>query len=256
MLAEGWFDPDLKDPKENGWLITDWFPGNRFSDGRDARIGTGRKWASDSWSDAFSKWERFGRNTLLYLDPAEEANMWQKAMSCLQPLGMVLGQLPPEPPSKMDPNDLRMEGYRAAKFMFWYRSNRQHTNFLTHFHRAEVEAKPETVQARRTLYAANQARKEGHREQALRLYESDDGMRAWRGILEKYEQFRKDDLIQEDSYEAQLRYERLIEILRSPYAKRVQTVECCLTLGLTPQPLPLGTLYGLPCATRCSRQRW
>src|SRR5947209_20513602 len=53
LQDEGWFGPE-------GWLITGWFPHDRFRGGAPARVGTGVRWGEESWKRSYEMWRRRG----------------------------------------------------------------------------------------------------------------------------------------------------------------------------------------------------
>jgi hypothetical protein len=237
LEQEGWFDTE-------GWLITDWFPGNRFpSSGKETRVGAGHHWAAEAWSKAFETWQQLGQETHLYLNPREESRMKELAQRYYEKLGLPKGGMVPYR-SDLKPDDPDYEWYRAARFMYLYFYYRSMTNFSNHYHRSEVEAKPEVVQARRAFYEADQLRLQARRDQALRRYESPDALEAWRQILDKYPEFRQESTLQEDSYETQLKYLALVKDLRGRLFKHLLGVEDCLVQGTMP-PGPAGSLPAL-----------
>jgi hypothetical protein len=234
LEQEGWFDTE-------GWLIPDWFPGNRFpASGKEARVGADRHWASEAWSKAFEMWQQLGQETHLYLHPREESRMKELARRYYEKLGLsnYVTLVPFRPDLK--PGDPEYEEYRAARFMYLYFHYRQMTNFSNHYHRTEVEAKPEVVHARRAFYEADQLRLQARRDQALRRYEAPDALEAWRQILDKYNEFRQESNIQEDSFELQVKYLTLVKDLRGRLFKHLLGVEDGLVQGALP-PGPAGT---------------
>jgi hypothetical protein len=228
LAEEGWFDAE-------GWTIPEWFD-------REVRVGTGRNWAADAWGEAFRMWERTGRESFLYLTPIEESNKRQLADTYLKPLGLTSGSRPPDMPN-LDPGDPRYQGYRAAKYMFSYDTYRRMTNFAAHYHRAEVEREKEVIQARKTFFRAEQLRLQGRYLEALEQYESDSGLTGWRQILERYSDFCNDIMVQEESYELQLKYTNLLQDVRGRLVKGTfgAVQNCLASATAVPAPGPLWT---------------
>jgi hypothetical protein len=217
LEQEGWFD-------ESGWLIADWFPRNRLTrvnerTGKDeeveARVGGEQPWALDAWAKALEMWKRRGEDDRLLLPKGEEEHKRDLALRYLKGQNLTPASAPLPPPPGLAADDPRMEDYAAAVFMHSYDYYRSMTNFPTQYERAHAESQPETVKARKAFFEAAALRAQGRRDQALRRYEAPEALEAWRTILQKYEGFGKFDFIQEEAYEFQLKYMRLLDDLYS-----------------------------------------
>jgi hypothetical protein len=110
------------------------------------------------------------------------------------------------------------------EFMADYDHYRSINNYAAHLNRSEVESQLETVQARKTFFAAETKWFDGRPEDALEIYgfdpktgwlrEKDDKVTKqersvlyrWRDILSKYKAFREEDLTQEQAFELQLTF--------------------------------------------------
>jgi hypothetical protein len=200
--TEGWFGPE-------GWLITDWFRNDKFSDGRDARVGTGTNWSADAWRKAHEMWERRGKASLMLLDDQLLAELRALALPLLQSRGRQIGEVPggAEPP----PGDPDHDAWVAANKLFLYHYSQTLTNFRHFYNRSLVEMDPDMIEARRTLFDAVQAIRRGQRDRAADLYESKTGLELMRHVLEKYKDFRDDPLMQDELYEMELRYIKLMQ---------------------------------------------
>ena len=203
LTDEGWFGTE-------GWLIPDWF-GSRaqFHDGREARVGTTTSWAEETWTKAHAMWKRRGERSRMLLDEQElagiaaKADAYRKAHN--QPAGVApLGKEPPEDSPEYD-------GWKAANFMNEYEYANTLPNFRHFYYDTLVEKDPLMIEARRTIFNARHNVRQGRRDRAAELFESETGLQRLRLILEKYPLFRADTNNQEDLYELQVRYMKLMQ---------------------------------------------
>ena len=202
---EGWFD-------EEGWLIDDpadqesnwWFPDPaKPHSPKGVRVGAGRAWSLDEWRRAAEMWERHGNEYGLYLNPAR-----------LRSLEASIGDpssIPMDPtPEQLNDPSLR-ERYLAKTAIEFYSSNRTVTNFAYFLAASNAEALPITVQARKTLWRAEQARKTGDPRKAIVLYK--DGLEQWKQVLITKPDFHRPDRsdhTEEETFEFELAYQRLL----------------------------------------------
>ncbi|HEX5271257.1 MAG TPA: hypothetical protein VFW33_12240 [Gemmataceae bacterium] len=228
LQDEGWFGPE-------GWLITGWFPRNRFHDGREAVVGTGVNWGEDSWHNAYEWWRRRGEESLLILPPQREAELRAKALAYVKAHNIATGVPPPSPePAKGDPE---YDGWHAANFMYELDYTRGLTRVMTFYHRAAVEMEPERtgqslMEARRTMFQARQAVREGQRDKAAELFESKGGLERLRLVLERFPEFREDSNNQEAFYELEVRYIKLMMDKEGGNFKQVMAAGGLLGAGL------------------------
>ncbi len=204
---EGWFD-------ESGWRVDEgadpdaaWFT-DKDKNGaprvRDVVLGGGtNKWALQAWQKAYDEWRTHGERYGLTVGE-----------SALQRWRDVAGEgggtaYPPEPSKEQanDPDVLRR--YKAQCGLYYYRQNRQVTNFPFFLASAEAERRPETVAARKTLWEAEQARKAGDKARAVRLYA--DGLTQWRDkVLVANPEFHRLEHTEEETVEAEIEFLRLL----------------------------------------------
>lgn len=202
---EGWYDGD-------GWRIDDpsaadpWFPDNPNPALRsrplDVVVGTGRAWSLIEWQRAAELWDQHGKDYALALSESRYAN--------LRKLAEQAGSASPTP-------EEALRRAVASTAMQYYSSNRQTTNFPYFLASAQAESRvtggiPQTVVARKTLWKAEQARKNGNKPLALELYK--DGLTRWRDVLASNPQFHRpsqsSDRTEEETYEYELAYLRLL----------------------------------------------
>lgn len=235
LQEEGWFDAEP-------FALTNWFksaPG-----GRAVEVGGGGDWAAESWGKARKMWEEHGRrNHLWFEDPARQKNMEKDAKAFAEKFAGGPGQMPP----RLDATKLtkrEKEQFFAARFMQAYHAARTLTNFPHFLTRAGAEAQPMTATARKLVYQAEQLRLVDLAYlQALAKYEDPRALAGWRKVLEKYADFRNDPFIQEETFEMELKYERLYRKLHGTRLARDLVLESFLGQALA-QP-PLGASWSL-----------
>ena len=204
---DGWFDAagweaDAGVDDAQAWF-TEPLPGGGVRK-QKVVLGAGKEWSRAEWEEAARMWDEHGGSYGLILDEDRRVQYARDA-------GTDRPGLPPDPsPEQLaDPDFARR--YRAATALFFYHQNRQVTNFPFYLASAEAEQKPETVEARKTLWRADQARRAGNKLEATGLYK--DGLGKWKQVLlnnpafHRAEQF---DKVEEETYEYELEYLRLI----------------------------------------------
>ncbi len=203
---EGWFD-------EEGWRIDDpsdpdnwWFPDPaRPGFPLDVVVGKGRAWSLEEWQKAARMWTKHGNDNGLILNQArlEDYNKYR----------VDINSLPADPTPEQLENPEFRKRYQATAAMFFYNTNRQVTNFPYFLASAEaeeqvVDGKPITVLARKTLWRAEQARRLGNTPRAITLYK--DGLNQWKQVLIAKPTFHRTDRTEEETYEFELAYLRLL----------------------------------------------
>src|SRR5262249_50072013 len=89
-------------------------------------------------------------------------------------------------------------------FSHYFMYYRGLTNFPHHYFRSQAEMGPDTIQARKDLFEAEQLRLAA-KAQALPRYEQ--ALQDWRDkVLAKYQELLYDDILLEDLFEAELNY--------------------------------------------------
>jgi hypothetical protein len=159
-----------------GWEIKDWFPDPRSKSAAARRtlvVGNEHHWAEDAWARAHAMYERHGREHGL-LKPDKEVDAMPQA---------------------------EREQYEYTRML---------TNFPHFYFKTKVEARPEVVTARKLFFKAEQLRRAGERDKALKTYQDPRALSAWIKILLANIEFSLDDDIQEESYMMQRRYMNLL----------------------------------------------
>lgn len=234
LEEDGWYD-------DKGWLITGWFPGDQFADQKPARVGSGRKWAQESWHDAYLLWRQIGENHHLYLTPEKERDLIARADAWAKKNDLPRGQPPPDIPE----DQIKDEGMKAFIFLWNFDHYRRLSNFPHFLAQAQVFALPETVDARWHLYLADRAKTDGDRRQAIEEYER--AFPAYNEILKAHEEFRTDGTIAEEALDHQLAYLNLCRELHGRQWKQALAAHAFLGLAVCgPSPvsasLPLAQL--------------
>jgi hypothetical protein len=239
LEQDGWFD-------NTGWTITRWFP-KGFSSGKPAVVGTGRNWAVDAWSEAYTMWQEIGEKHGLYMTPEEErtkkklAEEWQK-----------INNVPNAPPPDLANPDQLDPGMEAFIIIWNYEYYRRLSNYPHFLYQSQVFALPETVQARKHFHLAAEATAAGNRRQAIEEFET--ALPAYKEILQRHADFRTDDHIMEETLDFQLDYVKLCRELFGRQWKQTLALEACLGLAAAAaSPIPeslalaqLGRAHVLP----------
>jgi hypothetical protein len=172
---EGWFDAD-------GWRIDDpsdqqtenwWFPDPAVRPGEQPRplnivVGQGRAWSLEEWTKARDLWNHHKDEYALELTDDRISRYRARASA-----SFGLDELPPE--------QALAERQKYDMALQYLDQNRRVTNFPYFLASATAESKRETVQARKTLWQAEQARKLGNKQLATRLFL--DGLNQWKVVL-------------------------------------------------------------------------
>jgi hypothetical protein len=238
LQQEGWFD-------DEPWVLTGWFPRDKV-DGKPVKVGPGPedRWASKYvWDYAARMWRRHGEDNHLLLTDADKESMEEQASKYREAHHLSGSEMPPP----RDPATLSGEekdGYEATRYLFEYNHYRNVSNFAHHFNRSQVEGKVETLTARKQFFKAETLNLDTHRNKALETYDKEKALgdrtalELWIDVLKAHPQFREDSYIQEQTFEIQLNYMRLINW---KYGGRVkgqlaQRLVLLAQLGQTVQP--------------------
>ncbi len=202
LELEGWYDAEP-------WEIQGWF--EESGGGKRVRVGGGQNWAVEAWSKAHDMWSRHGRdNGLLFRSPEEEAATRRVADEFVRLSGVPAGTNPDFLKAEHSVGPLA-EQFRAYEFVWNSNFYRNLSNFEHFLMRSRIEALEETVKARKAFFEAEQLRMAARRGEALEKYESPEALEAWKRLLLKHPQFRRDELVQEQTYEFQMNYLQLCE---------------------------------------------
>src|SRR5262249_34470375 len=170
--------------------------------GKPAVVGDGVNWGVRAWDKGFNMWQDHGKASGLYLTPEDMKSLNDRAEKYRQRFGIAPSDRQVEPPP--DEYEKYRDGYKAHGQLFWYERLRAMTNFPHFYYSAQLESDPKTVEVRKAFFVADQQRKAGERELALETYR--DSMPKWRDILLAHPEYRRDSIVQEDTFEIAVKY--------------------------------------------------
>jgi hypothetical protein len=132
-----------------------------------------------------------------------------------------------------------------------YAYGRNVTNFAHFYAKSQVERMPEAVDGRKHFYKAEELRRRALRREAVAEYEHPSAFgpaaswakadAGWKKIFQANPDFRKDNEEQQDIYETQMKYLRLVEELRGVTLRRLVVLQDFL--GQAALRSPLATTY-------------
>ena len=216
LQKEGWFDESSYwNPDERAGTANQWFPGDR-----EVRLTTKDADAPANsqieWARAWQMWNKHGEDNAMALAPGRRER--------LEFIAGVKGT-PPYLPPDMSPEEMEARGWTPQKLeamsaLVYYEQNRQITNFPFFLESSRAEMDPITVDARKRLYEAEQARLSADNIRAARLYV--EALARWREVLRAFPNFHrpdKSDRTEEETYEFEL---ALIKLLTEDGAVRAR----------------------------------
>lgn len=204
LEKNGWIGPE-------GWTIKDWFPQNRARrEGPKKPVPVGEHgdtwWTQEAWERAYQMFLNYGVLKDMLDKTAQE-----------------IAQL--EPQARSD-----------------YEYNRRVTNFPHFYVKTNVERTRQAVEARRCFFEAEEARKLGDRPQALAWYENEKAygppsswkqpLKGWKKIFLDNPGFRNDTEEQQETYETQNKYLKLVTELHGLTIRRSMLTQDILGQGI------------------------
>jgi len=211
MQKDGWFDGegwevDAGIDESNAWF-TELVNGVNRKPATPVVVGAGTPWSLREWQKSYSKWFAHGEAYALFLPPNRMSEYRRDAG-----LGSSEAFAPPPPITAEQRKNPDVERrYEALSALWLYSTNRGLTNFPFYLAMSEGEQQKTTVDARKTLWRADQARRAGNHVQAAKLYE--DGFKLWREVLARNPNFHRTERlskIEEDTFEYELDYLRML----------------------------------------------
>jgi hypothetical protein len=208
LEKEGWFDETGWTSK---WLLND--PDRGDDTELVAKVGTESKYhAGPAWDKAYQMYLEYGIQNGLYFPPRERQALEDKAR-----LFRTKFKVKPGLPFIMLRPDQRGgglgESFDAHMKLDGSARDRAMTNYDSRLVEAEVERTREAVTLRRYFYEAERLRREAADPQALARYEQ--AWPRWRDLLLQYPEFRRIGEVQQDTYESQMKYLRLLQNARA-----------------------------------------
>jgi hypothetical protein len=199
------------------------------------RVGTESKYhAGPEWDKAHTMYKKYGVENGLYLSPQQVRDLNEKSqLYVLRYGGQVI--MAPTELSARDRQAGLAGSFAAAMKLRWNGHYRTMTNFDSYLSETGVERLPEAVACRKAIFQAERLRRyEAEPRTALELYEG--VVPRWLEFLLAHPELARISVVQEDTYEAQMRYLRLLQGQRDSMLKPLVTGMAQLTLTL---PVPL-----------------
>ena len=232
LEKEGWFDHD-------GWKITgEWFPDDKFSNGKEAIVGDGTNWATRTYGLAHQMWKAHGERTGLYLEPEVLKSLEEEAAVFRAKFKLSPYDRAPPIPEDMHTDALN-RGQIAQERLYWLGHYQRTTNYLHFYYSTQIEQDPKCIELRKAFYQANLYREAGEREAALEIYRNT--LPKWRELLLAHKEFRTDDDVQEATFEMEWNYLDLVQTLYGNRNKQLAIVTDLLA-QMAQRP-PLGTMW-------------
>jgi hypothetical protein len=203
LRKEGWFD------ESSGWN-----PDERASGGNVwfARPGSSEvvlRTPANSrteWARAWRMWNKHGEENALVLPPGKMAQL--EFLSA----GLKLAAIPQDATlEELKARGLTEQNLNAMMALVYYDQNRQVTNFPFFLESTRAEMSPLTVEARKLLWEAEDARENADNIRATELYVR--ALARWREVLREFPQFHRpgqSDTTEEETYEFELALIRLL----------------------------------------------
>jgi hypothetical protein len=227
LETEGWFDSD-------GWVVKEWFDKLPGGAGAEVRVGREPRYqARPAWTKAHDMYVKYGKANGLYLTPAQRRELTARAQPYLAKHGGEVSHAP-DALSAGDRDAGLGPSRDAATKLKWNAFYRNLTNYDDYLYQTGAEQLPEAVACRKAFFQAERLRLEGAHTEALALYET--ALPQWVDFQLSHLDFARISDIQEKTYEAQLRYVRLLQGQRSELLKPIYAGLAQMSLQL---PLPL-----------------
>jgi hypothetical protein len=218
LQEEGWFDA-------HGSFLKDWFPTD--NDGAGLLVGDHPKYHSgDAFARAFERYREYGRENGMFMDSRELAESEELAGHFRKHFGVNAGERAPLPANVRDSK--LIAGFRANEKLNNSRMHRSLTNFDGLFYESEAKSTSQAVAALKLFHMAEQFRKMAppvdmlfyERNDQTNQYEQkivpllkvyDRAIELWLGVLLRYPNARRIQTLQEDTYEAQIKFIRYFQ---------------------------------------------
>jgi hypothetical protein len=238
LEKEGWFDDSAWSIDEDRSGLERWFPE------KSVAVGGGANLTEAAWARAFSEWEQHGQQNGLYYDAAALARLEERAKLFREKYKLTAEDLGPDLlESAVDAEE--RASYRAHRQLYFYRVNREMSNYAHHYAVAEAEKDRETIQARKCFFHARRLNELAEPDRAIDEYER--GFALWQKVLGRYPDFRNDSGVQDDICELQILYLDLVDSSRGQSVRSAVTAAGILGGAFAgPVGIASGTVYKLP----------
>ncbi|MBX7104368.1 MAG: hypothetical protein K1X57_09805 [Gemmataceae bacterium] len=238
LEKEGWFD-------DSPWKIDEdrsgperWFPE------KSVEVGGGTNFNDAAWAKAFTEFEQHGQQNGMFYDAAALNRLEERSKLYRDKYKLVFDDYGPDLSDPSIDADLKAS-YRAHRLLFFYRVNRDMSNFPHHYHTTDAERHPETIRARKFFFDAARLNKLAEPERAMDQYER--GFALWQKVLARFPEYRADAGLQDDIYVLQIAYTDLVEANRGSAVRAVTSAAGVLSGALNgPLGVASGTVFSLP----------
>ncbi len=194
LQEEGWFDKE-------GWTVPAWFGGKEEVLGAGPKHDSGR-----AWERAYTLFREYGLVNGMLITPAKRAELEARAKEFRDAMGIRPGDNIFLPPDKRDDSRL-IAGLEASEKLRFHDYYSTVTNYPARLAETDAERDPDTRVGRKWFFQAERLRKfEQATEEALALYEK--AVPLWMELMLKYPGWRRQDVLQEDTCELELKYVR------------------------------------------------
>jgi hypothetical protein len=237
--VEGFFD------STQGWTIRDWFDADAGPSGSErgrkkiaVPVGTQPEYHSKkAWEKTYQSYLEFGQKNGLYYSPERLAELDRDAKVYRRSFKPNSAEPDEEYRRKLRRGALRA-GEEAYLRLRWSGTYRRMTNFDAYLAQSRVERTDEGVAVRKLFFQADAKRDEGDRHQARLLYK--EALPRWWELMLANADLRKIEDMQNDTYNRQVKYFELMEIVRSRAANPVEKFGAALVpLGLSGPGVPV-----------------
>jgi hypothetical protein len=264
LTKEGWFD---NDPWEVDDLTNDqnpWFVKVVAGKKETLKIPTPTS-AQLQWQDAWKRWRTHGEANGLYIPADRMSTMYARATAFANKRGISIMDLtPPLTPTEEEDDELRL-GRSAHLSLTYLRQNQRITNSERFDAESEALGKADAMAAKKFFFLADRAQRvEANLTKAAALYKN--GFDLWTRLLTNVstcrrvdrnpnedpatacKDFRDHDLYQEEVYELNLKYVKILSDLNQTAYQKVTANLMDMTrvaLAKGAHPFQMGMNFGL-----------
>ena len=199
LRDEGWFDGE-------GWVIPEWFD----SRGRDeeVRVGTEAKYHCRPAAElAYQLYLDLGVQNGLYLTPQQRSQLEKEAALFRKKFAVRPGDFMSLRQDQL--TGAMGKSYFAHVQLAWCDRYRALGNYDAHLFEADVQRDPQAILANKLFFNAKRLQRRGESPKALATYEA--AVPLWLDLMLRYPNFRNIPTVQEETYETQLKYIRLLQ---------------------------------------------
>jgi hypothetical protein len=230
LQKEGWFD-------DSGWTVDEDSQSNPWFPDQVVVVGNDRRYSSQvEWQAAHEQWAEHGKKHGFLPSEAEQQNLIAASKLFRDTYNVQIGFRGPDLQRDQVSEEMWLS-YEAELQLFNRQLNENMTNFPHFYYEAEAESDNRTVRARRLLFQADRLRHSASPSRAIQAYEEaftllvGNKAEAKIGLLENFQKFREDGVVQEDLVEKQYDYLGLLEIERGPKMRNLYALTNAIAAG-------------------------